>query len=558
MERRLRSIAGGIDDRFGAAGFAKRAAKKAFPDHWSFFLGEIALYSFIILLLTGTFLTLFFKPSMTEVVYHGSYIHLDGVKMSEAYSSTLGISFDVRGGLLIRQIHHWAALLFVAAIGLHALRIFFTGAFRKPREINWLIGTALFALAAFEGFAGYSLPDDLLSGTGLRIADGIMLSVPVVGTYLSFFVFGGQYPGDIFISRLYVAHVLIIPGLLLALITAHLMIVWHQGHAQWPGKKERDRNEVGEPLYPVFMAKTAALFFFVFGILAVFGAIAQINPIWLFGPYNPSISSNTSQPDWYIGFLEGALRLMPAWETDFAGHTIVWNVFVPGVVLVLAFFLIMGCYPFFEQWATGDTRSHQVLDRPRNMPARTALGVAILAMATDLQLAGSDDVIAFHLNMPVEDLVWALRAGFFVLPAIAFVLTRRACIALQRRDRRRLRQGTEFGITAVHEGTAYAAVARPASGEERAVMEARRPDELFMPIPRHLVPLPTPRRAFAQLRARVNHFYVLSRLETPSAGPPPGTDGQASPAGPRGAASDHAPGTDGQVISRPGQEERIE
>jgi ubiquinol-cytochrome c reductase cytochrome b subunit len=300
------------------------------------------------------------------------------------------------------------------------------------------------------------------------------------------------------------------------------------------------------------------LFFFVFGILAVFGAIAQINPIWLFGPYNPSISSNTSQPDWYIGFLEGALRLMPAWETDFAGHTIVWNVFVPGVVLVLAFFLIMGCYPFFEQWATGDTRSHQVLDRPRNMPARTALGVAILAMATDLQLAGSDDVIAFHLNMPVEDLVWALRAGFFVLPAIAFVLTRRACIALQRRDRRRLRQGTEFGITAVHEGTAYAAVARPASGEERAVMEARRPDELFMPIPRHLVPLPTPRRAFAQLRARVNHFYVLSRLETPSAGPPPGTDGQASPAGPRGAASDHAPGTDGQVISRPGQEERIE
>ena len=223
------------------------------------------------------------------------------------------------------------------------------------------------------GFAGYSLPDDLLSGSGLRIADGIMLSVPVVGTYLSFFVFGGQYPGDIFISRLYIAHVLIIPGLLLALITAHLMILWHQGHTQWRGKKERDRNEVGEPLYPVFMAKTAALFFFVFGVLAGFGAITQINPIWLFGPYNPAVSSNTSQPDWYIGFLEGALRLMPAWETDFAGHTIMWNVFVPGMVLVIAFFLIMGCYPFFEQWATGDTRSHQVLDRPRNMPARTAL-----------------------------------------------------------------------------------------------------------------------------------------------------------------------------------------
>jgi len=209
-----------------------------------------------------------------------------------------------------------------------------------------------------------------------------------------------------------------------------------------------------------------------------------------------------------------------------------WNVFVPGVVLVLAFFLIMGCYPFFEQWAADDTCPHQVLDRPRNMPARTAIGAAVLAMAADLQLAGGDDVIAFHLNMPVEDLVWAFRAGFFVLPAVAFMVTRRACIALQRRDRRRLRQGIEFGITAVREGSAYAAVARPASGEERAVMEARRPDELFMPIPRHLVPLPTPRRALAQLRARVNHFYVLSRLETPSAGPPPGMDGAGQPGRP--------------------------
>jgi ubiquinol-cytochrome c reductase cytochrome b subunit len=285
----------------------------------------------------------------------------------------------------------------------------------------------------------------------------------------------------------------------------------------------------------------------VFGVLAVFGAITQINPIWLFGPYNPAVSSNTSQPDWYIGFLEGALRLMPAWETDFAGHTIMWNVFVPGMVLVLAFFLIMGCYPFFEQWATGDTRPHQVLDRPRNMPARTAIGAAVVAMAADLQLAGSDDVIAFHLNMPVEDLVWAFRAGFFVLPAVTFVVTRRACIALQRRDRRRLRQGTEFGITTLREGQAYAPVARPASGEERAIMEARRPDELFTPIPRHLVPLPTPRRVLAHVRARVNHFYVLSRLETPSAGPPPGTDGQASPAGLHGVESDHVSGTDGQA-----------
>jgi ubiquinol-cytochrome c reductase cytochrome b subunit len=509
-------VASAVDDRFGAADYAKSAAKKVFPDHWSFLLGEVALYSFIILLLTGTFLTLFFQPSMTEMIYHGSYVKLDGIKMTEAYASTVNISFDVRGGLLMRQIHHWAALLFVGAIGLHALRLFFTGAFRKPREINWVIGTAMFVLAAVEGFAGYSLPDDLLSGTGVRIADGIALSIPVVGTYISFFVFGGQYPGEHFIPRLYIAHVLLIPGLLLALITAHLMVVWHQGHTQWPGKQERDDNEVGVPLFPVFMAKTGALFFFVFGSLGVLGAIAQINPIWLFGPYDPSISSNGSQPDWYIGFMEGALRLMPGVETNVAGHTIIWNVFIPAVALPISFFLLMGGYPFFEQWVTGDRRYHQVLDRPRNMPARTALGVAILAMAADLELAGADDVIAFHFGIPVEDVVWTLRGGFFVFPVVAFAVTRRVCFALQRSDRRRLRRGTEFGIAAQRDGTAYTAVSQPVSAQMRAVIEAGRPDELFTPVPRHILPLPTPRRAAAQLRARLNHWYVISRLETPS------------------------------------------
>jgi ubiquinol-cytochrome c reductase cytochrome b subunit len=279
------------------------------------------------------------------------------------------------------------------------------------------------------------------------------------------------------------------------------------------------------------MTKTASWFFFVFGVLAALGAIAQINPIWLFGPYNTNISSNTSQPDWYIGFLEGALRLTPRWETDFAGHTISWNVFIPGVVLVVAFFLIMGGYPVFERWATGDARYHQVLDRPRNMPARTGIGAAIIAMAVDLELAGADDVIAYKLSIPTEYLVWAFRAGFFVLPVVAFIATRHVCIALQRSDRRTLRQGAEFGIAAQQEGAAYTPVSRPVSDEERAVMETQRPEELYIPVPRHIIPLPTPRRAAAQLRARLNHFYVVSRLETPSAGPPLGADGQADSEG---------------------------
>jgi ubiquinol-cytochrome c reductase cytochrome b subunit len=412
------------------------------------------------------------------------------------------------------------------------MRLFFTGAFRKPREINWVIGTAMFALAAVEGFAGYSLPDDLLSGTGVRIADGVMLSIPVVGTYISFFVFGGQYPGDHFIPRLYLAHVLLIPGLLLALITAHLMIVWHQGHTQWPGARERQHNEVGVPLLPIFMTKTGALFFFVFGTLAALAAAAQINPVWLYGPYNPVVSSNDSQPDWYIGFLIGALRLMPAAETNVAGHTIAWDVFIPAAALPVAFFLLMGGYPFFEKWVTGDRRSHQVLDRPRNMPARTAIGVAILAMAADLQLAGADDVIAYHLNVPFEDLVWTFRGGFFVFPVIAYAVTRHVCLALQRSDRRSLRRGTDYGIAAQRGGTAYTGVSKPVPAGIRAIMQTRRPDELVAPTPRHIVPLPTPRRATAQLRARLNHLYVISRLEAVSAHEPaqPASDqdGQAS------------------------------
>src|SRR5689334_18209316 len=184
-----------LDERLGTNAAARKNLRKVFPEHWSFMLGEVVLYSFVILLATGVYLTLFFKPSMEEVAYDGPYAPLRGVTMSEAYESTLHISFDVRGGLLIRQIHHWAALIFVAGIVLHLLRVFFTGAFRKPRELNWLIGVVLLTLALLEGFAGYSLPDDLLSGTGLRIMYSVIESIPVAGTWLGYLIFGGEFPG---------------------------------------------------------------------------------------------------------------------------------------------------------------------------------------------------------------------------------------------------------------------------------------------------------------------------------------------------------------------------
>ena len=324
----LKKALGEIDDRFGTAGFLKRNLNKVFPDHWSFMLGEIALYSFIVLLLSGTFLTFFFRPGTNEVIYHGAYVPLQGVQMTEAFESTLRLSFDIRGGLIMRQIHHWAALLFMAAIVCHMCRIFFTGAFRKPRETNWLIGFGLMTLGIFEGFCGYSLPDDLLSGTGLRIAYGVAESIPIVGTYVAQFAFGGQFPGADLIPRLYVVHILLIPGILLGLITAHMLIMWHQKHTQWPDAHRNNTNVVGAPFYPAFMAKTGGFFFAVFAVIAFLAGIVQINPVWLYGPYNPAQVGAGSQPDFYIGWLEGSLRMMPNWETSkrsYAGPTAWWE-----------------------------------------------------------------------------------------------------------------------------------------------------------------------------------------------------------------------------------------
>jgi ubiquinol-cytochrome c reductase cytochrome b subunit len=502
-----------VDDRLGTAAFLRRNARKVFPDHWSFLLGEIALYCFIILVLTGTFLTLFFKPAESETVYDGSFAPLRGVRMSEAYASTLRISFDVRGGLLMRQIHHWAAILFVGAICVHLMRIFFTGAFRKPREVNWLIGTTLFALALAEGFAGYSLPDDLLSGTGLRIMQGIVMSIPVAGTYLSFFVFGGVFPGEAFIPRLFTVHILLIPGVLLGLITAHLMLIWYQQHTQWPGRNRTEQNVAGYPTYPRFLLQTAAFFLFAFAVLTLLGTFAQINPIWLYGPYQPAAVSTGSQPDWYVGFLEGSLRIMPRVTTVVAGHVIIWNVFLPAVVLPVMFLTLIGLYPFFERWVVGDARLHHLCDRPRNVPTRTALGVAAIVWYGNLWAAGGNDVIAATFGIPLEATTWIFRIGFFAAPVTAFVATRRLCLYLQRRDAATAEEGVESGIVKRLPTGEFVEVHHRPAAEKAVIARAVHPAELVRPLPRHIIPLPTPRRLTAQVRSRLNRTYTKYQAE---------------------------------------------
>ncbi|GAB3839293.1 cytochrome b [Kribbella italica] len=506
-----------LDDRVGIAKLGKKNLRKVFPDHWSFMLGEIALYSFIILILTGVFLSLWFRPSMAEVEYQGSYSLLKGLPMSEAYESTLRISFDIRGGLLMRQIHHWAAVLFVAAMSVHLLRIFFTGAFRKPREINWLIGVVMLFLGVVEGFIGYGLPDDLLSGTGLRITEGLVLASPVIGTWLSFFIFGGEFPGDEFVSRFYTVHVLLIPGILLALITVHLMLVVYHKHTQFPGPGRTEKNVVGYPLLPVYAAKAGGFFFVVFGVLAVMGALLQINPVWLYGPYNPAEVTAGSQPDWYMAWLDGAVRLMPGIESEFWGVTISWNVVVPALLMPPLFIGFVALYPFIEQWITGDQREHHLLDRPRNVPTRTGIGAGIITFYGVLWLNSGNDLIATHFHLSINTITWVCRVLIFAGPVIAFWITRRIALSLQRADRERVLHGLESGVITRSPDGRYAEKHTPISPYESYTLtahEQRPPFEVGPATDGNGVP--APRRRRDRVRAAIARFYFADVVPKPT------------------------------------------
>jgi len=508
MERMLARSARGLDGRLRAAAPARRFLRKIFPDHWSFLLGEIALYSFIILLLTGVFLTLFFKPSMAQVTYDGMYPALHGTRMSEAYASTLRISFDVRGGLLIRQIHHWAALIFLAAIMVHLLRVFFTGAYRRPREVNWIIGVVLFTLAMVEGLFGYSLPDDLLSGTGLRITEGVAQSIPVVGSYLVYFLFGPDFPGDEVIPRLYIMHVLLIPGLLLALITAHLLIMFHQKHTQRPGPGRTEQNVVGQPLYPHFMAKTGAFFFAVFGVTALLATVAQINPVWLYGPYRPSAVSAGSQPDFYLGALEGALRIMPNWHWDVLGVTVPLNVLIPATVPLGLLLGGAANWPFLERWITGDRREHHLTQRPRDVPTRTGIGVAAITFYGVLWLAGANDLIAYHFGIDLYLTTWIARIAVLAGPVVAYWVTKRICLGLQRQDVAALEHGAETGVIRQLPDGGYEEWRAPVPASQRAAVEARRP--LPLPAAPSRGPASPARTHLGRLRQALNRILTES------------------------------------------------
>ncbi|MFI2365308.1 cytochrome bc complex cytochrome b subunit [Promicromonospora sp. NPDC019610] len=459
-----------LDQRTSIGVAVKEFARKVFPDHWSFMLGEIALFSFVVLIISGFFLTMFFEPSMALTTYEGEHpATMHGQLMSVAFASTLDMSFEVRGGLLMRQIHHWSALIFMASIVVHMMRVFFTGAFRKPREINWIVGILLMILGLAAGFTGYSLPDDVLSGNGLRITDGVVKSIPLIGSFMSYMIFGGEFPGHHIVPRLFTLHIFVVPGILLALIALHLFLMVLQKHTQYPGGGRTDKNVVGYPALPVYVAKMTGNFFMVFGVLALMGATMSINNVWNYGPFDPSPVSAGAQPDWYMLFLEGSLRLMPGQGTEWVifGYTLPLNVLIPAVVIPGILFTFLIVYPFLEARVTGDDREHHVLDRPRNKPARTGLGVAFLTAFIILALAGSNDLIATHFALSINAITWVFRVLFFVGPVFAYFVTKRICLGLQRKDRELVLHGHESGRIVRFATGEYIEVHTPLDEQER-------------------------------------------------------------------------------------------
>jgi ubiquinol-cytochrome c reductase cytochrome b subunit len=451
----IRALVRILDERTATTPYLKKVLRYLFPDHWSFLLGEVALYCFVLLVATGIYMAFFFDPSVSkQVVYHGSYAPLHGQEMTPAYRSVVDLSLHVKAGLLIRQTHHWAANVFVASIVLHLFRVFFTGAFRKPRDLTYYIGLTMLTIVLLEGYVGYSMVDDLLSGMGLAIGYSVAASIPIVGGNLAELIWDGPFPGSpAFWSRMYIVHVFVFPVVIGLLLAVHLLLVAMRHHTQFKkSARESERTIVGVPLFPGQTPRSLGLMFGVFGVLFLLGGLVQINPIWLWGPYHVADSTNGAQPDWYLGWLIGGLRLMPGWDLTIGNYTLVPNPFWGGVLLPLVVFGILFLWPSLERRFTNDYAFHNLLDRPRDAPWRTAAGVAVVTWVFLIFLAGSADRVQVLFDLSYSAQLWIFRVLIWVAPLVALLVTHRVCIELQRgeeieRERRAAEREAELPLT---------------------------------------------------------------------------------------------------------------
>jgi len=444
-------------------------SQQARSGRWPLPFAEIALYDLVVLAATGIYLAVFSSPSMTRVIYHGSYGPLRGVPVSRAYESALHISFDMPGGLLIRQVHQWAALIFVAAVCLQLLQLFFTGAFRRPRQLHWLIWVALLPLGMVEGWTGSILPDDMLSGGGLSLLQGVLESIPVVGTHLMLWVFGGAVPGQQIIPRMYWLHYAVLPAIMIGLLILARRLARQSGLTRPPAPSSSGRPDFGWRgrgwrglVHDPAVITALAMFSATCGVLILLGTFAQIDPIWSIGPYQPGAATAGAVPDWYMGFLDGGLRIMPGWQVMIAGHPLALAVLVPALIVPGAFFTLLAAYPLLESWLTGDRRVHLRPARPRDAAIRTAAGVAGITFYGLLWAAAANDQIAYHFHLDLFTVTWVFRVAVFAGPVLAFAVTRWICLGLAGQEREEAEHGRETGRIVMNPDGGFSEITEPA------------------------------------------------------------------------------------------------
>lgn len=498
-----------LDERTSIAQVAQSLRRSAVPDHWSLFFGQIAVASFLICSLSGIFVMFFYEPSTAPVTYEGSYAGLRGIEMSRALESTVHLSFEVRGGLLMRQLHHWSASVMIAAVMMHLLRIFFTGAFRKPRELTWLLWFGILLVAMSAGLAGHILPDDSLSGTSLLVMDGLLKGIPIIGTWLSSLVFQGRFPTGA-IDTFYPLHTIILPAIIVVFMIAIglLNLRYRSAHFRGPGRTES--NIVGRP-FTVTLVKSFGLFCIVFGVLFVMAAVAQVNPVWTYGSADPSVASAGGAALWYLAFLDGTQRLVPpGWEFVLFDHS--WT---PAIIVPLAvgglFFLTAMIYPFIERWITGDDAEHQRLVRPRTTPTRTGIGVAGMVFYGVLWIAAGSDVMAFYFSLSNENLILILQIFLILGPVLGFTLTKRICLSLQFKDRDIAMHGFETGRILCSPDGEFTEVHRSADAYQLWTLTDYECYEPFIPRPDERGRIGLKDR----LRARISRWFFEDRVVPP-------------------------------------------
>lgn len=405
-----------LDERVAHRRIGRTASRKIFPMHWSFLLGEVSLIAFVVLVATGLFLTMFYVPSTESTVYEGSSVVHQGREFPAAYESILRLSHDIGAGPLMRRVHRAASHLLIASTLLHFLRILLTGAFKRPREPNYHLGLLLLMLVIAAGWLGHSLPFDLASGTSLRIFYSVLLSVPLVGDPIAFWAFGGEFPTAQMVSRFFAFHALWLPIAITALIAVHLALVARLQHTQAPEDGvDGHRTVVGEPLWPWQAIKSAVLFLLIVGVLA---ASAVLVPWAVMGaPYRIGEVVNQTQPDWFLFWVEGLLRLVPDFEFAFLG--MVWSqVFVVGAGVPLVVVGLLVSYPWIERAVTGPPAETHVLEHPLDVPFRAGMVTGVGAFLVIASTAAAQDVIARVLFAPVQSVTWTLRVLLLVVPPL--------------------------------------------------------------------------------------------------------------------------------------------